>query len=147
MAVEPSPPATAPSARRLLRHRFRPTTATTSRRPSASVRHFLHPADLHHRSGGHTPSADQFIDRTAPGHFHAAMGRVSLGQIQARAGSRSSSPVEQFRAAASISSKGVPNSVRPRPILIRSSSLPNRAAVPPSISDPDPSTCNPNSSE
>ncbi|KAL6002300.1 hypothetical protein ACLOJK_034230, partial [Asimina triloba] len=33
-----------------------------------------------------------------------------------------------------------------RPI-IRSSSLPNRAAVPPSISDPDPSACNPDSSE
>ncbi|KAL6000462.1 hypothetical protein ACLOJK_024161, partial [Asimina triloba] len=47
-----------------------------------------------------------------------------VGQIQARAVSRSSSPVEQFRAAASISSKGVPNSVRLRPILIRSNSHP-----------------------
>ncbi|KAL5988981.1 hypothetical protein ACLOJK_027083 [Asimina triloba] len=55
-----------PSTRHLLRHRFRPTTATTSRRPSASVRHFLHPADLHHRSGGHAPSADQSIDRAPP---------------------------------------------------------------------------------
>ncbi|KAL5978947.1 hypothetical protein ACLOJK_018842, partial [Asimina triloba] len=47
-----------------------------------------------------------------------------VGQIQARAVSRSSSPVEQFRAAASIDSKGIPNSVRPRPILIRSNSHP-----------------------
>ncbi|KAL5986666.1 hypothetical protein ACLOJK_014999, partial [Asimina triloba] len=31
--------------------------------------------------------------------------------------------------------------------FIRSSSLPNRAAVPPSISDPDSSACNPDSSE
>ncbi|KAL6009317.1 hypothetical protein ACLOJK_022546 [Asimina triloba] len=38
--------------------------------------------------------------------------------------SRSSSPVEQFRAAANISSKGVPNSIRPRLILIQSNSHP-----------------------
>ncbi|KAL5986744.1 hypothetical protein ACLOJK_015077, partial [Asimina triloba] len=62
----PSVSATAPSARRLLRHRFRPTTATMSRRPSASVRHFLHPADLHQRSGGHALLADESIDRPPP---------------------------------------------------------------------------------
>ncbi|KAL6001138.1 hypothetical protein ACLOJK_006870 [Asimina triloba] len=59
-------PESDPSTRHLLRHRFRPTTATTSRRPSASIRHFLHPADLRHRSGGHAPSADQSIDRPPP---------------------------------------------------------------------------------